>query len=72
MSRGLVRQSYTRYNLPILLLEVENMKYKFITKLYLTVEANSEDEAFDKILDWDIENPEEIEIEDRETEVDPA
>ena len=48
------------------------MKYKFITKLYLTVEANSEDEAFDKILDWDIENPEEIEIEDRETEVDPA
>nr|DAH16122.1 MAG TPA: hypothetical protein [Caudoviricetes sp.] len=48
------------------------MKYKFITKLYLIVEANSEDEAFDKILDWDIENPEEIEIEDRETEVDPA
>lgn len=72
MSRGLVRQSYTRYNLSILLLEVENMKYKFITKLYLIVEANSEDEAFDKILDWDIENPEEIEIEDRETEVDPA
>lgn len=72
MSRGLVRQSYTRYNLSILLLEVENMKYKFITKLYLTVEANSEDEAFDKILDWDIENPKEIEIEDSETEVDPA
>lgn len=50
------------------------MDYNITTKLFLNVSADSEDDAFRTVQAWldNIHLPEEIEIEDSETEVDPA
>lgn len=50
------------------------MDYNITSKLFFKVSADSEDDAFRIIQEWldNIHLPEEIEIEDSETEVDPA
>lgn len=50
------------------------MDYNITSKLFLKVSAESEDDAWEKVQAWldNIHLPEEIEIEDSETEVDPA
>lgn len=50
------------------------MNYNITSKLFFKVSADSEDDAFRIIQEWldNIHLPEEIEIEDSETEVDPA
>lgn len=50
------------------------MDYNITSKLFLKVSADSEDDAWEKVQAWldNIHFPEEIEIEDSETEVDPA
>lgn len=50
------------------------MNYNITSKLFFKVSADSEDDAFRIVQEWldNIHHPEEIEIEDSETEVDPA